>query len=209
MRSEEKTLLVFILDRSGSMAGKERDVIGGFNSLIEKERNRSGKCYIKTVLFDNRINTIYDCEDIRRVRPMTEKEYYVGGSTSLLDAVGKTINELKPSIVNYDKILVVIMTDGYENSSVEYNYKQVKNLINDTKRCGVEYLFLGADIDACKSADEIGISRDRSVSYVGDKKGTEISYSTLAKTIATFREGEGIRDDWSKDIDEDFTCREG
>ncbi len=188
------TELVFILDKSGSMAGLESDTIGGFNSMLEKQRSLDGECRITTVLFDNNYTLLHDRIDIRAVSPMTEKEYFVGGSTALLDAIGRTVRKLaavqKNTAEPYraEKVMFVIITDGAENSSREYSSDKVKAMIEHEKeKYGWEFIFLGANIDAVETAGRFGISADRAVDYVPDAAGTELNFRAMSETVACFR----------------------
>lgn len=187
--------LVFILDKSGSMSGLEKDTIGGYNSLMEKQRKLDGECVITTVLFDNRYELLHDRIDLRAVTPITEKEYFVGGATALLDAVGRTIHKIaavqEHTAEEYraEKVMFVIITDGEENASREYSAAQVKELIKRQKeRYGWEFVFLGANIDAVETAGRFGIDADRAVDYVPDGRGTELNFRMMSETVAAFRE---------------------
>lgn len=189
------TELVFILDKSGSMSGLEKDTIGGFNSMLEQQKKLDGECVITTVLFDNRYELLHDRIDFRAIKPITAKEYFVGGSTALLDAIGKTIHKIgtaqKNTAKDYraDKVMFVIITDGEENTSREYSATQVKKMINrQKKRYGWEFIFLGANIDAVETAGRFGIAADRAVDYVADCEGTELNFQMMSKTVASFRE---------------------
>lgn len=189
------TELVFILDKSGSMSGLEKDTIGGYNSLMEKQRKLDGECVITTVLFDNRYELLHDRIDLRAVTPITEKEYFVGGATALLDAVGRTIHKIaavqEHTAEEYraEKVMFVIITDGEENASREYSAAQVKELIKRQKeRYGWEFVFLGANIDAVETAGRFGIDADRAVDYVPDGRGTELNFRMMSETVAAFRE---------------------
>lgn len=189
------TELVFILDRSGSMSGLEKDTIGGYNSMLEQQRKVDGECVITTVLFDNCYELLHDRIDIRAVAPITEKEYFVGGSTALLDAIGKTIHKIDTAQKNTsdayraEKVMFVIITDGYENSSREYSSQKVKSMIEHKKeKYGWEFIFLGANIDAVETAGRFGINADRAVDYVPDGEGTELNFRMMSQTVATFRE---------------------
>ena len=189
------TELVFILDKSGSMSGLEKDTIGGYNSLMEKQRKLDGECVITTVLFDNRYELLHDRIDLRAVTPITEKEYFVGGATALLDAVGRTIHKIaavqEHTAEGYraEKVMFVIITDGEENASREYSAAQVKELIKRQKeRYGWEFVFLGANIDAVETAGRFGIDADRAVDYVPDGRGTELNFRMMSETVAAFRE---------------------
>ncbi len=190
-----KTELVFILDKSGSMHGLEQDTIGGFNSMLQKQKELDGECRITTVLFDNRYELLHDRIDIRAVSPMTEKEYQVGGTTALLDAIGRTVQKLvsvqKNTAKEYraDRVLFVIITDGQENASQEYSSDKVKGLIQlEKEKYGWEFVFLGANIDAVETAGRLGISRDRAVDYVPDGAGTALNFQMMSETVAAFRE---------------------
>ena len=188
------TEIVFILDRSGSMSGLEKDTIGGFNSLIERQKKEEGEAYISTVLFDNEIQVLHDRVPLDKVRPMTEEEYFVGGCTALLDAVGGAIHHIG-NVHKYareedrpEKTLFVITTDGQENASTRYTYDKVKKLVERQKeRFGWEFLFLGANIDAAKEAGRFGIQEDRTANYVCDAQGTEVNYRALNKAISRVR----------------------
>ncbi len=189
------TELVFILDKSGSMSGLEKDTIGGYNSLMEKQRKLDGECVITTVLFDNRYELLHDRIDLRAVTPITEKEYFVGGATALLDAVGRTIHKIaavqEHTAEEYraGKVMFVIITDGEENASREYSAARVKELIKRQKeRYGWEFVFLGANIDAVETAGRFGIDANRAVDYVPDGRGTELNFRMMSETVAAFRE---------------------
>lgn len=188
------TQLVFILDRSGSMAGLESDTIGGFNAMLEKQKKEDGECIITTVLFDHEVELLHDRIDIRAVRPMSEKEYMVRGSTALLDAIGKTIHKIgnaeKNTAEEYraEKVMVVIITDGEENSSRFYSLKEVKHMIERQKeRYGWEFIFLGANIDAVETATRFGIDKDMAVDYVPDKEGIQLNFSMMSEAVASYR----------------------
>ena len=190
-----KTELVFILDKSGSMHGLEQDTIGGFNSMLQKQKELDGECRITTVLFDNRYELLHDRIDIRAVSPMTEKEFQVGGTTALLDAIGRTVQKLvsvqKNTAKEYraDRVLFVIITDGQENASQEYSSDKVKGMIQlEKEKYGWEFVFLGANLDAVETAGRLGISRDRAVDYVPDGAGTALNFQMMSETVAAFRE---------------------
>ena len=189
------TELVFILDKSGSMSGLEKDTIGGFNSMLDQQRKVDGECVITTVLFDNRYELLHDRIDIRAVQPITGKEYFVGGSTALLDAIGKTIHKIgmaqKNTAEDYraEKVMFVIITDGEENASRYFSSAQIRQMIQRQKeRYGWEFIFLGANIDAVETAGRFGIDADRAVDYVPDGEGTELNFRMMSETVATFRE---------------------
>lgn len=208
------TELVFILDKSGSMTGLESDTIGGFNSMLQKQKSVEGECRITTVLFDNHYELLHDRIDIQAVSPMTEKEYQVGGSTALLDAIGRTINKLiavqRNTAEEYqaEKVMFVIITDGEENSSREYSVDRVKAMIEHEKqKYGWEFIFLGANIDAVETAGRFGISADRAVDYLADSKGTELNFAAMSATVACFRETGAVPDAPMQAIREDVKKR--
>lgn len=189
------TELVFILDKSGSMSGLEKDTIGGYNSMLEQQRKVDGECVITTVLFDNHYELLHDRIDIRAIQPITAKEYFVGGSTALLDAIGKTIHKIgtvqKNTTEDYraEKVMFVIITDGEENASRHYSSMQIREMIQRQKeRYGWEFIFLGANIDAVETAGRFGIDADRAADYVPDGEGTELNFRMMSETVATFRE---------------------
>lgn len=188
------TELVFILDKSGSMAGLEKDTIGGYNAMLAKQRALDGGCVITTVLFDNHYELIHDRIDIRAVKPITEKEYSVGGSTALLDAIGITLHKIgnvqKNTAEEYraEKVLFVIITDGEENSSREYSAEKVKELIARQKnKYGWEFIFLGANIDVVETAGQFGIDASRAVDYVPDAAGTSLNFSVMSEAVTAYR----------------------
>ena len=188
------TQLVFILDRSGSMTGLESDTIGGFNSMLKKQKEEEEECIITTVLFDHEVELLHDRIDIRAVRPLTKQDYTVRGSTALLDAIGKTIHKIgnaeKNTAEEYraEKVMVVIITDGEENSSRFYSLREVKHMIERQKeRYGWEFIFLGANIDAVETATRFGIDRDMAVDYVPDKEGVELNFRMMSEAVASYR----------------------
>ena len=188
------TELVFILDKSGSMAGLEKDTIGGFNSMLTKQKAEAGQCRVTTVLFDNRYTLLHDRIDICAVSPITEKEYFVGGSTALLDAIGRSIRKIadvqRSTAEDYraEKVIFIIITDGEENASREYGADQVRKLISlEKERFGWEFLFLGANIDAVETAGRFGITADRAVEYIPDAAGTALNYSVMSDAVSEFR----------------------
>lgn len=188
------TELVFILDRSGSMCGLEKDTIGGFNAMLEKQKEQEGECRVTTVLFDHRYTLLHDRIDVRAIAPITEKEYNVGGSTALLDAMGFTIEKLiavqKQTNEAYraEKVLFVIITDGEENASRTYCAEEIKEKIAHQKaQYSWEFIFLGANIDAVQTAQRFGIDRDRAVDYVPDAEGTALNFEMMSETVAAFR----------------------
>ncbi len=203
--------LVFILDRSGSMSGLEGDTIGGFNSMIEKQKGVDGKCYVTTVLFDSALERLHDRVELSEIRPMTNRDYTVRGCTALIDALGTTIRHIA-RIHKYaraedvpEHTTFVIMTDGMENSSRNYTADEVRRMIEHEKeKYGWEFLFLAANIDAVETARHIGISQDRAVDYRADSIGTRLAYETLGDTICKQRCGAPIAEDWSLKLKEDL-----
>ena len=208
------TELVFILDRSGSMAGLESDTIGGFNSLIEKQKKQDGKCYVSTVLFDSESEVIHDRVELESIKPMTDKDYYVRGCTALIDTIGGAIHHIanihkyaRPEDVP-EHTMFVIMTDGYENASHIFTSDRVKAMIEHEKeKYGWEFLFIGANIDAVETASRFGISEDRAVNYHADSQGTSVVYDTVADTVCCMRACAPISSDWSEKINEDYNSR--
>ena len=208
------TELVFILDRSGSMAGLEADTIGGFNAMIEKQRKEPGEAVISTVLFDNETEVIHDRIPLDRVPRLTEKEYYVRGCTALLDAVGGAIHHIG-NVHKYareedrpEKTLFVITTDGMENASRRYTYDKVKSMIErQRERYGWEFLFLGANIDAAREAARFGIRADCAADYHADSIGTEAVYESVCEAVCQVRRSAPLAADWKRKIDADFKGR--
>lgn len=207
-----KTEMVFILDKSGSMAGLEDDTIGGFNSMIAKQRALPGEATVTTVIFDSAISWLHDGRSIRNVDPMTRKDYVAGGCTALLDAVGTTIamvhKRQKDMEDKPEHTVFVIITDGAENSSHEFSYKEVQKMIrNRRKHSGWEFIFLGANIDAIETASRLGIHRDRAANYHADRKGTAVNFKAVGEVLCTLREYEYIQEDWKEEIVKDFEGR--
>lgn len=209
------TEIIFILDRSGSMSGLESDTIGGFNSLINKQKKEEGQAIISTVLFDDRSEVLHDRVPLDKIKPMTDEEYYVRGCTALLDAVGGAIHHIG-NVHKYareedrpEKTLFVITTDGMENSSRRYNYEKVKSMIERQKeKYGWEFLFLGANIDAVEVAGRFGISEDHAANYHCDEEGTALNYEVLSEAICQVRMCSApLSSDWKKRIDEDYEGR--
>ena len=211
-----KTDLVLILDRSGSMHGLERDTIGGYNSMLDKQRDGEGTVRVTTVLFDTDYEMLHNRQDIRTVEPMTDRQYQVRGCTALLDAIGRTIDRMvraqrhsRPED-RADKVLFVIITDGMENSSHRYTMQQIRRMIEREKNeFGWEFLFLGANIDAIATASQFGIDADRAVNYHADSRGTALNYEAVSKAITHIRcNAAPMSAAWKAEIDEDFRSRE-
>ena len=209
------TEIVFILDRSGSMAGLEGDTIGGFNAMIEKQKGQPGEAVISTVLFDSVSEVIHDRIDIRDIQPLTRNEYYVRGCTALLDAVGGAIHHIG-NVHKYarqedvpEKTLFVITTDGLENASRRYDYAKVKKMIERQKeKYGWEFLFLGANIDAAREAARFGINADYAADYHADSRGTNVIYETVSDAISHVRScAAPLPTGWKRKVDQDYKKR--
>ncbi len=208
------TEIIFILDRSGSMTGLEKDTIGGFNSMINEQKKESGDVLVSTVLFDNKCEVIHDRVSLEKIAPMTEKEYFTRGCTALLDAVGGAIHHIG-NVHKYarredvpNKTLFVITTDGLENASRHYTYETVRGMIERQKeKYGWEFLFLGANIDAASEAERFGIEPDRAVDYKCDEEGTALNFKVIGDVICSVRTDNAISTDWKKRIDEDIKRR--
>lgn len=209
------TELVFILDRSGSMSGLEGDTIGGFNAMIEKQKKADGAALVSTVLFDDESEVVHDRVGLQEIRPLTDREYAVGGCTALLDAVGGAIRHIgnihkyaRPEDVP-EHTLFVITTDGMENASRRYSGEKVRQMIERQKsQFGWEFLFLGANIDAVATAKRFGIGEDRAVNYRSDGRGTRLNYEVVGEAICSVRGSRPLSADWKKRIDEDYRGRE-
>lgn len=208
------TELVFILDKSGSMAGLEKDTIGGYNSMLEKQKDVEGDCVITTVLFDNEYELLHDRIDIKAVHKITEKDYFVGGSTALLDAMGRTIQKITRVQANTseeyraEKVLFVIITDGEENSSREYDYRKIRSLVEkQKKKYKWEFIFLGANMDAIKTASRFGIDSDRAVDYLADSDGTELNFRMMSNTVAAYRQKGFVEERYIEEIRKDAKKR--
>ena len=208
------TELVFILDRSGSMSGLEGDTIGGFNSMLEKQRRESGAAVVSTVLFDSQSQVIHDRLPLEQVPLMTDREYFVRGCTALLDAVGGAIHHIG-NVHKYarpedrpEKTLFIITTDGMENASRHYTYERVRDMIRrQTDKYGWEFLFLGANIDAAAEARRFGIRADRAANYHCDSAGTALNFDVIADAVCEVRKGAPLPSSWKKRIDDDYKRR--
>ena len=210
------TEMVFILDRSGSMAGLEGDTIGGFNGMIERQKKEEGEALVSTILFSGDSAVIHDRVDLRKIAPMTEKEYRVGGCTALMDAIGGSIHHIG-NIHKYareedrpEHTVFVIMTDGMENASRHYDSDRVRQMVRRQKeKYSWEFLFLGANIDAVETAARYGIDEDRSVSFMNDARGQVLNYESVSEAIQCVRARMPLGRGWKKRIEEDFEARGG
>ncbi len=211
---KDLTELVFIIDRSGSMSGLESDTIGGFNSMIRKQKQAEGEALISTVLFDNVSEVLHDRVNVKDIQSMTEHDYTVRGTTALLDAIGGAIHHIG-NVHKYarqedvpEHTMFVITTDGMENASRYYSSDKVKKMIERQKvKYGWEFLFLGANIDAVETASHFGIGADRAVNYNCDSEGTALNYEVVSDAICSVRCSAPLKADWKKRIDEDYKKR--
>ena len=212
--NDNLTEIVFILDRSGSMAGLEDDTIGGFNAMVEKQKKEQGEAVLSAVLFSDGSRVLYDRVDIRKVEPMTDRQYQVSGCTALLDAIGGAVHHIA-NVHKYareedrpGKTIFVITTDGMENASRAYSYDEVQRMVkHEQEKYGWEFLFLGANMDAISAARSFGIRADRAVRYRCDGAGTALNYSVVSETVARVRRRESIEPDWSAPIEADVKKR--
>ena len=199
------TELVFILTRSGSTDGLEVDTIGGFNGMIRKRQQEEGEANVTTVLFDDQLELVHDRFPLSVVKPLTEEDYYVRGTTALLDAVESTVKKIEnvrnrlPADMKAEKVLVVITTDGMENASREYTAKMVKQMIERHQEQGWQFLLLGANIDAAEEAEKIGIRRTHAASYRNDSRGVELNFHAAGKIMSYMRKACAM----SEEIDEE------
>lgn len=204
-----KTELIFIVDRSGSMGGLENDTIGGFNSTISDQKKIEGETRVTTILFDNFFEVLHDRINLQDIAPLTAENYFVRGSTALYDAVAlgirKIVNVQKQTMADgrADKVIMVIITDGYENSSRETNAAMLHKMIDECKKDGWEFLFLGADIDAQAAAGSIGIESLRASNYVKDAQGVRVQYDSVNVAISAMRSGAPLPEDWKDKLDKD------
>ncbi len=210
-----RTELVFILDKSGSMSGLESDTIGGYNALLKKQQQEPGEAVVTTILFDDGYEVLHNRVDIKNIRPITDKEYVIGGCTALLDAVGKTINMISAAQrksstkERADKVMVVITTDGMENASREYSYRKIKKMVEQQQReYGWEFIFLGANIDAISTAARFGIGAARAANYHADCQGTLLNYEVVSNAVSAWRANLDLDPAWKADIEADFEGRD-
>jgi len=208
------TEMVFVIDRSGSMTGLEDDTIGGFNSTIKKQKEEEGEAKVTTILFDNRYEVLHDRFDLNQIGEMTSDEYYTRGTTALLDALGrairKTVNVQRhlPEEERAENVVFVVITDGYENSSREYSYRDIRHMVKkEQEKYGWEFLFLGANIDAVAEGGRMGFRADRSVRYMHDGVGTGLVYDSVNNAVRNLRTKKQINDDWDVEIRADFAAR--
>ena len=212
--NQNLTEIVFLLDRSGSMSGLEADTVGGFNSMLEKQKREPGEAILSAVLFDHECEVVYDRVDIRSAAPMTEKQYYTRGSTALLDALGGAIRHIanahryareedRPA-----KTIFIITTDGMENASRYWTYREVRELVElEKKKYGWEFLFLGANMDAISAAGKMGISADRAVRYEHDAEGTALNFKVVSEAVCAVRYSTPLDEGWKDEIDRDYRRR--
>lgn len=212
-KTNNVTELVFILDRSGSMAGLESDTIGGFNAMLEKQKKQDEPCYVSTILFNGVSEVVHDREMLENIVPMTDRDYVVGGCTALVDAIGGAIRHISRLHKYLGKnapsnTVFVITTDGQENASRRYTSNQVKQMIEQQKeQFGWEFLFIGANIDAVETAAYYGIGSDRAVNYNADSEGTHILYKAVSDVVCGVRTSASICADWSREINADYKRR--
>ncbi len=207
------TEMVFILDKSGSMADMVSDTVGGFNSMIDKQKNEEGEALVSTVLFNNVSDVLYDRVPLAEVKPMKNGDYVAGGCTALIDAIGDAVHHIG-NVHKYireedrpEHTVFVIMTDGYENASRRYNSAQVKQMIEQKKEGGWEFLFLGANIDAVETASHFGIAADRAANFHNDTVGMAANFADLSEAVSDVRASRKLSPGWKSRIDEDFRKR--
>lgn len=214
MMKNNHTELVFILDKSGSMAGLETDTIGGFNAMLKKQQNAEGDAYVTTVLFNHDYELLHDRIYVKGISVMTDEDYEVGGTTALLDAIGFTIQKIKnvqkrtSESQRAEKVLFVITTDGMENASCEYTVENIKKMIRVQKeKYDWQFIFLGANIDAVTTAAKFGIEEDFAVDYHADEIGTQLNYEVVSEAVSNLRSGKKIDRSWKEEIERDYHQR--
>ncbi|MFV0520595.1 MAG: vWA domain-containing protein [Lachnospirales bacterium] len=208
------TEVVFIIDKSGSMSGLEADTIGGYNSFLKKQKEEEGEAVITTVLFDNNYELLHDRINVKGVNYITDKDYFVEGTTALLDAIGKSVMKIRNVQKNTaeeekaENVIFVIITDGMENASREFSESKIKSIIeHQKKKYNWEFIFLGANIDAITTAKYYGIAENRAVNYSADKEGTLLNFDVVCNTISSVRQKKGILENWSEKIKSDFESK--
>lgn len=210
---KDYTEIVFILDRSGSMGGLESDTIGGYNAVLQKNKEREGASVVSTLLFDDRVEVICDRKNIKEVKPLTRKQYRVRGCTALLDAVGGAIEHVTmvqktlPKHHRAKNVVFVITTDGYENASHKFDYERVKTLIEKKTKKGWEFIFMGANIDAAAEAERIGIAADHAAQYFADSEGTQAVFGAIDEALCQVSADACISGSWKRGIEEDVARR--
>ena len=214
MMKNNLTELVFILDKSGSMAGLETDTIGGFNAMLKKQQNAEGDAYVTTVLFNHDYELLHDRIYVNGISVMTDEDYEVGGTTGLLDAIGFTIQKIKnvqkrtSESQRAEKVLFVITTDGMENASCEYTVENIKKMIRVQKeKYDWQFIFLGANIDAVTTVAKFGIEEDFAVDYHADEIGTQLNYEAVGEAVSNLRSGKKIDRSWKEEIERDYHQR--
>ena len=214
MMDKQITELVFILDRSGSMAGLESDTIGGFNSMVEKQKKVEGEVMVSTVLFDHNFKVLHNRLPLDTIQPLTNADYYARGTTALLDAIGRSIQKIQhkhdklPKADKPSKVMFVIITDGMENASREFRYPQIKRMIQQlTEKQAWEFIFLGANIDAMDVGQRFGMREDRVANYHADREGTNLNYEVISDAVTQYRTSKTIKDNWKTRIDQDYKSR--
>lgn len=210
--NKKQTELVFILDKSGSMSGLEKDTIGGYNAMLHKQQVEEGEALVTTVLFNDQYDLLHDAVQLQEVEKLTEADYQVGGMTALLDAIGHTIQQVaRRQIVDEveNKVLFVITTDGMENSSKEFTAEKVKKMIAQQKEHAQwEFIFLGANIDAVSEAEKFGINQQFAVNYHADEAGVQTNFDAIHEVAASFRKGEAVKETWKERIEADYKARQ-
>lgn len=209
-----KTELVFILDKSGSMAGLEADTIGGYNAMLNKQKQAEGEAFVTTVLFNHDYELLHDRINVKGISPITERDYEVSGTTALLDAIGFAIQKIN-KVQKYtskqeraEKVLFVITTDGMENASREFTAGKIKKMVQYQKeKYNWEFMFLGANIDAVSTAAQFGIDEDFAVDYHADEHGTQLNYQMVSEAVTKLRSGKKIEKSWKEEIERDYNSR--
>lgn len=208
------TEVVFILDRSGSMSGLEKDTIGGYNSMLEKQKKEEGEAIVSTVLFDDKCEVLHDRVSMDKMEPITEKDYFVRGATALLDAVGGAIHHIG-NVHKYardedrpEHTIFIITTDGMENSSRRYSYDKVKQMVErQQEKYGWKFLFMGANMDAITEAGRFGIGDEYATNFISDEEGTQINYNAMSKAVSMLRQARPIAGEWKREVEVDYKKR--